>query len=340
MLLTLAIGILPAVSAAQPASATPTTFSDWLNEAAKAASSCPTVEIAPDVFIPICLEGLPKPPADMIVPEVVQASVTDLPAGVDLRRERLDGPVKNQLQAGVCYAFALTTVLESSLRRQGHDEVLSPLHVIAADSFHDLWRAHPSEAIVTEAGWPYDPRKACKFERGRDACERAYGVRTQSWQSEPALVAERERQRSRGVAFVGRASVLKRSPVDQIASALAARHAVWASIAIDRNAWGSRGVRGGVLPEYGNADRGSHAVAVVGYREAGSGRQFLLHNSWGARWGEGGYAWISDRSLRAHLVDAYLVDATPAKARPTTGSGTSPSGDSPASRDRRRASAR
>jgi hypothetical protein len=50
---------------------------------------------------------------------------------------------------------------------------------------------------------------------------------------------------------------------------------------------------------------------VVGYRTQGPTRQFLLHNSWGPGWGEGGYAWMSEQGLSLHLLDAMIVDARP-----------------------------
>jgi len=53
-------------------------------------------------------------------------------------------------------------------------------------------------------------------------------------------------------------------------------------------------------------------------------RQFLLHNSWSPEWREGGYAWISEAMIRAHVRDAFVVElnvsgggGTPAPA--TTG---------------------
>lgn len=274
-----------------------------------AVSSCPPVEIAPGVYVPIpCANALPKPPID--APSIDLSSPALAPLAVDLRARGLDGPVKDQAQTGVCYAFALTTGLEASLRRQGRGDVLSPLHVVAAGAWDDLWRTKPTEAITAESVWPYDPIKACRFEHGSDACERAYGVSTGSWQGDPILVAERARARSMGVAFTGRAQRLKGDVVGSIVAALASGRPVNADIGIDTRSWGWRGVQGGVLPEYERADRGGHAVVLVGYRATPAGRQFLIHNSWGPRWGEGGYAWMSEAGLRKHILEAYLVDAT------------------------------
>jgi hypothetical protein len=156
--------------------------------------------------------------------------------------------------------------------------------------------------------------KACKFETGRDVCEYAYGVRTDSWRWEPQLVAERERARALGVVTVGRATTFKQDPILGIMNALSSLRSVYVSINIDSRAWDYRNVRSGMLLEYDYADRGAHAVVVAGYRPAGLSRQFLLHNSWGTGWGDGGYVWISEAALRKHLNEAYVVDAAPVGA--------------------------
>lgn len=286
-----------------------------LNALAKAVQTCPPVEIAPGIFVPIpCAAALPKVPDDAPTIELPTFAVS--PSAVDLRTQNMDGPVKDQQQTGVCFAFALTSVLENSLRRQGRAEVLSPLHIVAADAWDDLWTGKPKEAIAQEISWPYDPIKACKLLSEHDSCEQSYGVQTSSWQSDPVIVADRARVRGQGVVWTGRAQVLKKNPVEQMVTALAAGREVYVNIEIDSAAWGWRGVRGGVLPDYQVADRGGHAVAIVGYRSAGAGRQFLIHNSWGRGWGDGGYAWISEQSLRSHLMSAYLVDALASNAQP------------------------
>lgn len=275
---------------------------------ARAVQSCPPVEIAPGIFVPIpCAAALPKVPDN--APSIDLPTFAFTPNVVDLRAQGLDGPIKDQRQTGVCFAFALTSVLESSLRKQGRADVLSPLHVVAADAWDDLWTGKPREAITQEFNWPYDPIKACKLLTNADSCEQSYGVSVNSWQSDPVIVAERNRVRSLGVAWTGRAQLLKNHPVDQMVTALASGREVYVSIEIDSASWGWRGVKGGVLPEYSRADRGGHAVAIVGYRAFDTERQFLIHNSWGRGWGENGYAWISERGLRAHLMSAYLVDA-------------------------------
>ncbi|MBX9945577.1 MAG: DUF4384 domain-containing protein [Reyranella sp.] len=50
---------------------------------------------------------------------------------------------------------------------------------------------------------------------------------------------------------------------------------------------------------------GSHAMAVVGYDD---GRQaFRVINSWGRRWGDGGYGWVSYEAFARDVHSAYVM---------------------------------
>jgi hypothetical protein len=58
----------------------------------------------------------------------------------------------------------------------------------------------------------------------------------------------------------------------------------------------------------------AHAVTLVGYR-CESGRkedcQFIFKNSWGMRWGVGGYGFVSYRYLEEHLMMGILLEVIP-----------------------------
>lgn len=47
--------------------------------------------------------------------------------------------------------------------------------------------------------------------------------------------------------------------------------------------------------------RGLHAVAVVASGSESATRYFLIRNSWGVAWGDGGYAWLDDAFMNQHL---------------------------------------
>ncbi len=51
---------------------------------------------------------------------------------------------------------------------------------------------------------------------------------------------------------------------------------------------------------------GGHAVLLVGYDgDAGASDYFIIRNSWGADWGEGGYAYLPDAYIDAHGLQAW-----------------------------------
>jgi len=50
---------------------------------------------------------------------------------------------------------------------------------------------------------------------------------------------------------------------------------------------------------------GYHAVAVVGYDERTG--YFLIRNSWGADWGDGGHAWLRFDDWNRNMSDAWLA---------------------------------
>jgi hypothetical protein len=273
------------------------------------AQMCEPIEVAPGVKVPIpCMTNLPKPPVD--AQDASLPIPAFAPAAIDLRQQNLVGPVKDQAQVGVCWSFAISSLLDNSLRRQGRGDVIAPLHVIAADGWNGIWR-DGTEPLTTEIAWPYVPRKACEMTDTSDDCGSTYGVRAGSWKQDPVLVGELARARSMAVARAGKAKALKGDMVGQIVSALVSGRAVYASVGIDSRAWDYRGAQNGVLQPYGGETRGGHAVTLIGYRTSVTGRQFLIQNSWGKGWGEGGYVWMTEPELRRHMHDAFIIDATP-----------------------------
>jgi hypothetical protein len=72
------------------------------------------------------------------------------------------------------------------------------------------------------------------------------------------------------------------------------------------DAWYDATVNGGDLDEYqAETARGGHAVAIVGYR---AGR-FIVRNSWGTGWGDGGFAYASLGYAEQAFTEAYGVAA-------------------------------
>jgi len=240
-----------------------------------------------------------------------------LPSHIDLRAHGLSGPVRDQAQVGACAGFAMTTVLDNFARRQGRREDLSALHVFSIYNLEDdgrgFSRALRARPITHEAVWPYNPVVACRFADGHtgEGCAEVYRVPQDSARGDGYLMARKTDADRRGRFQIVGYEELPTDPVDpeQIAMVLASGEAIWAAFAFYRPAWQSiSGNRGSVLPYFPpHLQHSSHAVTLEGYRSTPRGRQFLIHNSWGLDWGEGGYAWVDETTLRAHLNTAYRV---------------------------------
>jgi hypothetical protein len=69
--------------------------------------------------------------------------------------------------------------------------------------------------------------------------------------------------------------------------------------------------RGGVYePVLGEWTKGAHAICLCGWNSSGN---WLIKNSWGAAWGDGGYAFVS----KAILTNVWMVPEHPSLARIT-----------------------
>lgn len=64
--------------------------------------------------------------------------------------------------------------------------------------------------------------------------------------------------------------------------------------------------RSGKLEEYdASSANGGHAVAIVGYTPS----HFIVRNSWGTSWGDGGYAYVSNNYALDAFTEVYGVAA-------------------------------
>ncbi|HEY8078230.1 MAG TPA: C1 family peptidase, partial [Labilithrix sp.] len=72
------------------------------------------------------------------------------------------------------------------------------------------------------------------------------------------------------------------------------------------------------IPDYKDAAPNSgHATVLAGYAALPHATYFLIHNSWGPAWGDAGFAWIHEATLRAHVKEALVIDAEPLDAPST-----------------------
>jgi aminopeptidase C len=97
--------------------------------------------------------------------------------------------------------------------------------------------------------------------------------------------------------------------MEELVGVLATGADIWAALLVDGYAWSNAKMGNAVIPDWSDYS-GGHAIVISGYRQTPSGKQFLIHNSWGESWGEKGYAWISEAMVNKWLEYAYKVKIT------------------------------
>ena len=249
-----------------------------------------------------------------------------LPAAVDHRAEGSEGPIKDQGAVGVCTAVSLSSAMDNAVRRMGRQDVVSALHIWSKYGVPTMGQAgdnNVDKAVALEQAWQYDPAKACKLVRSpMDACTSAYGVTSGSEAYDPGLKAEHANADANGRYRLAAIEQLHSKPADpnEIATVLAAGDDLWISFSVNDQAWMSRSLSNAVIPDYEVTDDTGHAVVLAGYRTLPNGtKQFLVHNSWSARWGDNGYGWISEAMVTRMTRAVYRVrvsDGAGAPAQP------------------------
>jgi hypothetical protein len=107
---------------------------------------------------------------------------------------------------------------------------------------------------------------------------------------------------------------------DQVAAVLAGGRAIWADLAFNREAWQYGQMKRGVFRDYVANRSYGHAVVIVGYRTFEGEQHFLIKNSWGTDWAQGGYAWMPRHLLAKHLRQGFVLRVMPSRGLlPTDG---------------------
>ena len=233
--------------------------------------------------------GLLPRPKDSEAVYVAPPQRDDLPTSYDAREHGLVTPTKNQGNCGSCWAFARTKSFEAALLKAGRGTVevldLSEQDTLVNDSssygcnggFMD-GDFEVSKGQTTEDLCPYrtSDRYACRGAK--------YGKST-SW------------------AMLGASN---RAPtVDELRQAIFDHGVLAVTVAAGSSfspnsdgritSCGGRGI--------------NHMVTLAGYRPAPNGGvEFLIGNSWGSDWGDGGFAWSKQgcNQLASDPVDAAL----------------------------------
>jgi hypothetical protein len=224
-----------------------------------------------------------RPSLDPLPPRIVNCS--KVPEILDQGRE------------GACTGFALAAVIQYSLGRRGRGRV-SPRMLYEMARRYDEWPGEEYEGssargamkgwvahgVCTRPSWPDD----------------AHGI----VHATEALMAE-----ARGIPGGAYYRVRHRA-VREMHGGLADAGILYVTLMV-HDGWNNPGGRGRrVAPDWtlptiervGRAESG-HAVAFVGYTDEG----FIVQNSWGEGWGEGGFALLPYEDYLIHATDVWVA---------------------------------
>ena len=231
--------------------------------------------------------------ADMV------AAAPAIPSSKDLRTTWWK--VADQGSTGSCVGWASA---DSVLRwhfvkagRLGTSDLLSPRFVWMASKETDPFQTRPTTFIETEGTSLKSALDiARKFGVVRDASlpfasGRLYGGQANTFY---AVAAQRKI-----LAYFNLGSNLTNWRIW-----LATKGPILTRLNVD-DTWYDATVNAGDLDEYKpDTGRGGHAVALVGYRPD----RFIVRNSWGTSWGQGGFAYASLAYAQEAFTEAYGVE--------------------------------
>jgi len=238
-------------------------------------------------------------PAAPAVPGFMYDDVTDLPRSVDWRKEGAVTAVKDQGHCGSCWAFSTVVAVEGiNAIRTGSLVSLSEQELIDCDTDENGCQGGLMEnafefiksygGITTESAYPYHASNG--------TCD---GVRS--------------RGRGRVQVSIDGHQMVPAGSEDALAKAVAHQPV---SVAIDAGGQAFQFYSEGVFTGDCGTDL-DHGVAAVGYGVSDHGTPYwIVKNSWGPSWGEGGYIRMQRGAGNGGLCGIAMEASFPFKTSP------------------------
>jgi len=237
---------------------------------------------------------------DWQLPDAVSAGAVAaapaIPGMVDLRQAWWK--IGDQEDTGSCVGWATAEGVMryhfTTANRLGQNEPLSPRYVWMGSKEIDQYTSRP-ETFIEGAG--------TSLKAAVDVC-RKYGVVTEAML--PFHIATKMYTGSENTFFAAAAQrrVVSyfnlRKDLDQWRMWLAAHGPLLVGLSVDTT-WDHATDTHGNLDTFDPSTvRGGHAVTLVGYLPNG---RFIIRNSWGTGWGDGGFAYASPQYIAAGFFD-------------------------------------
>jgi hypothetical protein len=262
-----------------------------------------------------------KPPGGaepLVARRLLQRDPATLPAMADHRFDGTEGPARDQGQAPACTAFATATAVDHALIRWSGKATPTSTMLIWS-RYHSPFvetslSSNIGQAVGPEQGFPFDAREAAGWVPCADMPAGS--------KSPCGKAVDDARLRAIEAAPIGELTEVEYLATPPDISVLTAKIAAGQDIIVGMevpDAFVPKGRAGArYVPNYaksGGRDAG-HAMVLAGYVHFPHGTYFLAHNSWGPRWGDGGYAWIHEATLTAWVREVIALDAEPVDRDP------------------------
>jgi hypothetical protein len=240
--------------------------------------------------------------AKVVVPyDKMKQPAEKLPKMVDHRLDGTEGPVRRQ-GGPQCTAFAFTAALDHSFARwTGKPGEFSVMQVWAR--YHKLEEKAAADEnvgdfVANESDWPYDAKVANSW----DKCHKK-GAEC----GKPADESKLKELDKHKVAEITKVETIPATKFEVLREKLAGGADVTMGLKLPSFATaGEAGAKYIVGSQKGAAKVG-HEILLAGYAITPHGTYYLLHNSWGPKWGDEGYAWIHEDLVKEYWLDNRIV---------------------------------
>merc|ERR1712212_1330512 len=253
-------------------------------------------------FESMYLGGYKRMPASPAGDATQSKPAKDLPAEVDWRKEGVITDVKNQGQCGSCWAFCTTEMIESyaGIAMNGSAPTLSSQQVTSCTP-NPLSCGGTGGCMgsIPQLGYTY-------IQLFGHATESDYPYKSgQTMDTEDCLYDVTNTAPNVGITGYDTMS----NDLEGVMNHLAQVGPL--AVAVDASYWG--GYRSGVFDGCSfDANIGlNHAVQLVGYgTDPAEGDYWIVRNSWGSSWGEGGYIRLQRQAEAQCGINSTPMDGT------------------------------
>jgi Papain family cysteine protease len=249
--------------------------------------------------------------AQVVIPyDKMKTPIESLPKMVDHRADGTEGPIRKQ-GGPQCTAFAFTAALDHAYARwTGQPGNFSVMQVWARYHKKNETRAadnNVGDTLANETDWPYDSKIAnswmsCPKDPSKKKADQECG--------KPADGEKLKSLEKNAVAEITQIEVIPAGQFEVLREKLAAGQDV--AMAIHLQSFATAGDPGakymvGMKKDPDAKFKGGHQILLAGYADTPNGYYYLVHNSWGPKWGDAGYAWIHEELIKAYWFDKIMV---------------------------------